>query len=799
MGDDGFLYDPEAEYGPQINPNAVPFSDLHAKNCLVLLGEPGIGKSIAIQREVATCRNSFAASDELISIDLGEYGDESRVIEDVFKAPAVANWATGSHLLHLFLDSLDECGLQVAHVAKILRNELAKLKPHLSRLRLRIVCRTADWPASLTTALNDLWNETPEVYELLPLRRRDIASAASEKECDADEFVDELIRVGAQSLAIKPVTLEFLISAYKSDHGFPSRQAELYSRGCHLLCEETNQGRRDAKQVGRLTSQRRFVVAQRIAAALILGNKSSIRLGLSVHEQSPTSLDVADLIGGVEILNWERFEVGAPEIEEALRTGLFSGRGQGRVGFAHHTYAEFLTAGYLASRVRRLSDRMNLLRNADDTEGKIVPQLAETAAWLAGMDAKAFDEIMLCDPQILVRSDVAKADASDRKLLIQRLLDLFAADEIREAGWEEHLHYHKLNHEGLSAQLTTVICDRSKGLSVRRFAISVAQDCARRDLQSLLADRALDTTEGYAVRVRAAYAVVAIGDGASQLRLKPLALETSPGDEDFTLKALVLRTLWPKYITAEELFQNLTVPEQGTYGTYRHFLNYELPDQLTAAQVPQALRWVITLSDAELQEHSIRPLIEKMSRLAWTHLDDPDVRAAMAAFAIVRLRGHDDIVPMDTDGVDDQPGHRRMLVETIVREMGDLGSHLTGLIYLPPRLLGRSDTLWLLTKITEERDDDKIEHWVGLIEHLFNPMTPGHLDAALRVCEKIPKLDAALRPQYQAIALDSEEAKRLRKQYEHFEELRRRVDEGRNPPPLDPPPDIRIQQHLSAS
>src|ERR1700693_1013106 len=143
--DDGFLYDPDAEHGAQINPNAGPFSLLHSRECLVLLGEPGIGKSIAIQQEVTAIRNDFETSDdELVSINLGEYGDESRLIQDVFKSTEVAKWVVGSNVLHLFLDSLDECGLQVPHVAKILRGEIAKLQSHLARLRLRIACRTAD-------------------------------------------------------------------------------------------------------------------------------------------------------------------------------------------------------------------------------------------------------------------------------------------------------------------------------------------------------------------------------------------------------------------------------------------------------------------------------------------------------------------------------------------------------------------------------------------------------------------------------------------------------------------------------
>ena len=40
----GFLLDPESEFG-SYNPHVVPFEEIRNKPCLVLLGEPGIGKT----------------------------------------------------------------------------------------------------------------------------------------------------------------------------------------------------------------------------------------------------------------------------------------------------------------------------------------------------------------------------------------------------------------------------------------------------------------------------------------------------------------------------------------------------------------------------------------------------------------------------------------------------------------------------------------------------------------------------------------------------------------------------------
>ena len=45
LGDRGYLVDPESEWGKHSNPDLVSFEAIADISCLVLLGEPGIGKS----------------------------------------------------------------------------------------------------------------------------------------------------------------------------------------------------------------------------------------------------------------------------------------------------------------------------------------------------------------------------------------------------------------------------------------------------------------------------------------------------------------------------------------------------------------------------------------------------------------------------------------------------------------------------------------------------------------------------------------------------------------------------------
>jgi predicted NACHT family NTPase len=160
FSDGGYLYDPESEYGRVVNPHVVTFGDICAVPCLALLGEPGIGKSTALQAEYDRLAHEvLAAGESLLRLDLKEYASDVRLIRDSFESDTFRAWLDGSHVLHLFFDSLDEGCLEIRNLASVLAGQLKKHASYVSRLRLRIACRTSDWPASLESALHDLWGE----------------------------------------------------------------------------------------------------------------------------------------------------------------------------------------------------------------------------------------------------------------------------------------------------------------------------------------------------------------------------------------------------------------------------------------------------------------------------------------------------------------------------------------------------------------------------------------------------------------------------------------------------------------
>jgi predicted NACHT family NTPase len=422
LSDRGYLYDPDSEDGHIYNPDVVPFESIETVPCLVLLGEPGIGKTLTMDAE----QNAINARVEqeggqTLWLDLNSYGSEDRLVRELFRSPEFDSWRNGTHRLHVFLDSLDECLLEIRKLATLLPGEFKKYP--VERLYLRIACRTADLPNVLEEGLEELWGKDAlGVYELAPLRRVDVIEAAKANELDYNAFLQEIDRMEAVPLAIKPITLKFLLGTYKRDGKLLSTQNELYLKGCRRLCEETNESRLGAKRTGKFTADERMAVAVRIAAVTIFAKRPFIQTGVDMGNVSDKDVTIRELCGGSESVNDDKIQVSEDAVRETLATGLFSSRGPKCMGWAHQTYAEFLAARYLVQRGMTLSQMMSLITHHPD--GKLVPQLYETAAWLACMVPDVFQEIMEIDPEVLLRSDVATADTKDRAALVKSLLIL---------------------------------------------------------------------------------------------------------------------------------------------------------------------------------------------------------------------------------------------------------------------------------------------------------------------------------------------------------------------------------------
>ena len=653
---EGYLPNPDDKWDQYNNPNVVPFEAISETPCLALLGEPGIGKSYTLKAIRKAVEAQVGESDaKMLSYDLRSYRNEVRLVRALFESGTFRDWQNGDYRLSLFLDSLDECLLRIDTVATLLVDELKKFPIH--RLSLRLVCRTADWPSSLEEGLKELWGEEAfRAYELAPLRKQDVIEAVRANSLDSEAFMEAVSAAAAVPFAIKPVTLNFLINTYRRREQLPSSQAELYLEGCRRLCEDPNEDRRDAGLTGILSPDQRLMVAARIAAVTLLSNRYAVWKGLDLGDVPDEDIVLRELAGGSEQANETAFQVTEAHIREVLDTGLFSARGPHRMGWAHQTYAEYLAAYYLYNKM--MNDQiMSLLTHPDDPEGRLVPQLRSTAAWLVSLEpGRLFQNLIKADAEVLLYCDLSTVGDENKRALVDTLLSLYDEEKLLDDDWGLYEQYKKLKHPDLADQLKPYVCDLTKGFLVRRVAIKIAEACKLRTLQDDLLEVALDNSQRSETRVEAARAVARVGDETVRAKLKPLAVDGGDNDPRDQLKGCALKAIWPNLITAEELFSALTPPKAKDFiGTYYTFLTNDLVPSLQEADLPIALQWASKEEsfnrDTDLKgetlhrdTHLLGIVVDAIMLKAWNHLDQPGISKGFAKIALLRLEQHRDII-----------------------------------------------------------------------------------------------------------------------------------------------------------
>jgi hypothetical protein len=586
---------------------------------------------------------------------------------------------------------------------------------------------------------------------------------------------------------------------YKKYSALPATQAELYERGCLLLCEEENERR---KRKWKLTAQQRLRVAARVAAITIFANKASIWMANDTGEQTEADVIIGELAGGFENdVDGTEFHVTEDAILETLyATGLFTSRGVNRLGWQHQTYAEFLAALYLD--YLKLDDEsiLRILMHSEDKEGLLVPQLYETSAWIASKRPDIFRCLMQIEPLVLLRSDVLSADDEVRAELTSALLELFA-DEKEVDRWEIRSYYSKLKHPKLAEQLHPYITDKSQGLLVRRVAIDIAEECRVEELQNDLAKIALDQDEKHYTRVNAAVAVSEIGDSEIRVKLKPLALGEAGEDPDAELKGYGLMCVWPEHISAEELFNAIT-ERPNLYGGYRAFLSRHLVAGLEPKDLPIALEWVKKEIDVRGGfDFDGKALASEIILMAWNHLDDEKILDAFVRVIIEKIKHYDEILEgsEDKDKLiemrQDTDKRKRVLLKIfpILTERGDWFA-LNHSILL--RLLNE-DILWILQEITTNEDVLLRDILIGIVKDFlinWNGIAPdvlAEVERAVGINELIKNEFSSF---FDPVLLDSPEVQQVRATYKESKTRLRKTqkDDEEEDKPLGPLPAERV-------
>lgn len=759
-----------------------------------------MGKSHAMRQEYDSLRSTQTAKTQVVYLDLNTFGmgELGRLQQTLFQGPEYESYQLGEHLV-VFLDSFDQALADIPHLDTWLADQLGRHIHYPSHFRLRIASRTGDWTSRLETDLKSIWTGEPqgaatlEVLEICPLRRRDAVLAAEMRSIDPEQFLTEIRQGEIEPLASRPVTLDLLFKLWEQDQHLPASKALVYEKGLSALCEDERSDR-----TLRSTSSQRMTIAGRLASAMMFCGHAALWQGQK-YETPDGDVLLYDL-DGEEHQDAGRFHVDKHLLRETVNaTGLFTGQGRDRLGFAHYSFAEFLAAWYL-HRSGKDPDRL-LTPLRFDKGGRIVPKLRETAAWLASLHRPVMDRLLAEEPAVLLHVDGAALTNADKAHLAQSLLDQISIGELFPHDLPGRA-LRKLAHPGLAEQLRPWIGDPKRPRQTRDFAMDLARWCETLPLAMELARVALDSEDDYHLRIAAAHAVVWIKDDTALAALKPLALGQAGHDPERRLRNLALHGLWPGHLTAEEFFlEPIDVTAQKGNGALdSDIYGGTFFETLRPEHLPAALAWV-RRHPGNYPNFSHRRLLSGILRKAWQWLEEPGVLEDFARTALALLENYSGLFEERGEKVSDDPlaetGKRRQLLRQLLSLIQP--NQVGELVYAHPPAARAEDLSWLLDLLEAGLTDVEHRNAAALLHGLLRYDTPVEvLDRVLQrsgVDAEQPDLilRKALSGWTHPWRLKSEWVRRTR---DNWLTSREREKKRSNPVLVDPPPCERVSNAL---
>lgn len=702
--DSGFLPDPRERIFASFNEAVRTFDKLAQHHCLILLGEPGSGKTTAL-RNASHGGNQFW-------FDLGGHNDESALAAKIGEVDE--RQICGSVLT---FDSFDESLLRIDAVERILARILVPAAA--SGARIRVISRSAVRPALLERDLA-LAGHTPLVYTLAPLRRRDTAALAEASGEDPIRFMEEVFLRGAAAFATQPTTVELLLSIYKKDRQLPARKEEIYHRGCRELVREPSRSRTTPKLRPKYEATERLAVASRIAAMMTFGRYSSIARA-SASSRGDLILEHVVLRGGSELFENGAVQITTDAIHETLDSALFSSAIDDSLAFKHRTHQEYLTALFLNKRGFSAEQAIQLLTFFGE-ERRLIPQLREVAIWLAILNPEFRRELMKIDLGTVMSGGLEYETNAAKAFFVTELFKELSTGSMESADLDSRA-YRAVLHPGIELQLAPVIRNQKDKFDARRTAIVIAESLEMHGCIESLLFVALDRSDTFELRQFAAHAVRALGSDHAIKRLRAL-LEEDATDRYDDLFGIALSALWPRFLTVAELF-SLLRPGSPTYfgGEYWRFLNQNLIPSLSDEHLAEALRWAARQEASWDMPIRTRMVLRSVLEKGWERVQkNTTLRADFAKAAMARLDHHDDIFASEHDVRERRTlteTERRKLIDLLFREAlysGDFGESLFHASIAQPE-----DLVWACSGAQEEANRKVRKRFLSLVRALSLP------------------------------------------------------------------------------
>lgn len=430
-------------------------------DCLVILGEAGMGKSTLLKALAADAGIPLCTARQLIN-----QHDPTTLL---------------SNGQLLIIDALDE--VAAAKDGDAIDKVLQKLGA-AGYPRFILSCRVADWQAATSTAAIEEQYGTPLVLHLDPLTEKQQLAFLSDATGDAARAKALLKHFAGFGLGMpgNPITLE-LIARLPAGEPLPKNRTALYRLAVDTLRQEAN----PKKVLQELPPKTALETAGAAYAAMLLTGKTQIvRQVANATEEHQ--------------LPWnEALGFAGDRLEAVCDTRLFEAAGQDCFTYHHRSIAEFLAASWLAKSADNNRQKRRRLLAMIRSDGLVPTGLRGLHAWLAQSPVFA-DDVIKADPVgFMEYGDADGLNEAQAKVLLGAL-EQAAAENPRFLDWKQY-GARSLGRPALHDAVLTAIADRSRAPQLRLLLIDQLHGQAlTKDMRALLQQLTLDVTETYAIR-----------------------------------------------------------------------------------------------------------------------------------------------------------------------------------------------------------------------------------------------------------------------------------------------------------
>ena len=552
--------------GPRATDESISLESVRDAHAYVLLGDPGLGKTTSFTQEAE------ALGAELISAR--NFIDFSQTRE---------RWDGKT----LFIDALDETRAGLRNGQTVLGTIRSKLSD-LGVPRFRLSCRAHDWLVSSDReALEYLVRGVGalRIFRLTELSDDNIQTLLREEHGvpNPRQFVLQAERLGLAPLLRNPQMLRVLANAVGNGNKWPQTKIEAFQFACERLATEFNKNHKEAKQQAWPATPTLLDAAGYLSAIYLCANRSKIKLNSNVDTDALVIQEIAN--------------TASLPLSECLETNLFVGGGDNTAQPVHRSIAEYLGAKYIAKRIDNGLPASRALALMTGGDGGVITSLRGLHAWLAACCPTARSRLIDTDPLgVMLYGDAQSFSVSDKKLLLCCLRrNAEDAPDLRGEKWDAGA-LGSLATPDMAAELIRILQDSGRARADQILADSVVTALsvgrAIQGLGSVLLNVARDATRWSGMRRFALSTYLTKYSQSADEAFAFLADITCRhvADADDGLLGILLRFLYPKYLTPRQALEQLHEPKSPvTYGSYKIFWQHRFLDITSAALLPDLL------------------------------------------------------------------------------------------------------------------------------------------------------------------------------------------------------------------